>query len=203
MDVLQEIERPHQAGLLRIHYRLEVSAMRNITAVLAALAVFVLRLPTKAQKPNPADSEVQKVALTFWDKLLTKCGDSYYWGGPTGDGSLRNYKEVSFGIVQEPVSQADQMNGVEWHGFIIMVARVFRTQEGYGAAQHWEPWRDGPAGGPTRQMAMRGDSPSHGYLSFFITKTAGHWGLRYADELEKMALTKPSCSAIAAHTPAK
>jgi hypothetical protein len=95
----------------------------------------LLPVQTLAQPTDP-----KAVENGLWAKLLTKCGDAYYTGAYSFDdgrtfgllekdltvpGQMNSddipkaateYKGLSFVIAPVRVSQADKLNGVEWHG---------------------------------------------------------------------------------------
>jgi len=60
---------------------------------------------------SPATQELQKQ----FEKVFTKCGDSYYadklfWGG------LGQFKGVTFSTQESTLNEADRANSVEWKG---------------------------------------------------------------------------------------
>jgi len=97
-----------------------------------------------AATPSPAAT----VAARIWDKLLTKCGPSYFYGGSVfdrsgmlgdvtaGDTSVMEFRGVRFNAVPMRVTDAERANGVESRARITMIAHLYR--------ENGESWTDGP-----------------------------------------------------------
>jgi hypothetical protein len=162
-------------------------------------------LPTSGQTarqgspaPKPAP-EVSAAAQTFWNKVLRKCGDSYYYAGysaGTASGAWIQYKTPSFSILPGPISPADRLNGKEWQGRLFMTASLVRVDyfvnPRYSATGGFE-WFDG-----TKAMS----NLVHGLQEADMEKRDGLWSYRYgiasggtADEIKTVA---PSCEDFAA-----
>lgn len=102
---------------------------------------------SSSQKPfrSMLDNQTtpQKAAQLFWDAILTKCGDSYFYysneGVYAGGWKLTQYKDVTFSLEKELVSRADQLNGVQWSGtaHLRSSANRFISQNG-----RWSQWYD-------------------------------------------------------------
>lgn len=117
-----------------------------------------------AQSAGPQDDVKEKVAL-FLSKSFTQCGDSYFSGpierpilscldlsGP-GRGPVQTCRELMetakvganpFTIeTGAPFTQAQQMNGLEWHGIVRFAYPVFRTRMQENSNWlNWSEWRD-------------------------------------------------------------
>jgi hypothetical protein len=144
----------------------------HITARIAALYLVIIsstaRVTQGQQHPqavSPLIAEAQHQAEQFWGKWLTKCGDSYFDGPP---GSLREFKEIKFGIVAAPLSRADELNGIQWKGNSMYAARAMREQE----KGVWGAWMDGPQDGPTMKSAGE-----KGFGVLHLEKKDGQWVL--------------------------
>jgi len=112
----------------------------------------------------------------MWRRVLTKCGDSEY----LNFGRLVQYKDVKYSVVPKPVSRADQMNGVQWRGYAIMAAAVFRFQgekPGTGGTElAWSGWYDGdPITRVEHSSQARIDREITGNNIVQLTKRAGKW----------------------------
>jgi len=173
------------------------------------VAVQLLLLPSAcvmAQKPNPVDAEARVKARQIWEKLLTKCGDSYYLH--TGHeqflgGVTVQYKEVVFQLKIKPISRADQLNGYEFNGTAYLYAALYRSlNERADHPATWGPWSDGS---PKSAADYAAQSPGatlgrwYGDISSFVTvpfgKYSGQWRT-YPADLDEIASRKLACSAI-------
>jgi protein TonB len=110
----------------------------------------------------PANADGQTAAQYLWDTILTKCGDSWYYGGSkleladrTGehitDGVDPNfgqpfeptslmweYKGVKFEFSSRKVSQAEALNGVTWKGVAGVKMTAWRARDLHG---NWSEWK--------------------------------------------------------------
>jgi hypothetical protein len=120
----------------------------------------------------------------LWDKLLTRCGDSYYYylwgdvrdvrGNQRVDALIVEYKNASFDFESLPVSEADKLNGVQWAGYAIMFSRNYRPRTlGVDAASwgKWGFWRDGTT--RTKADANTHNSDSDGLNIVGMSKRRG------------------------------
>lgn len=145
----------------------------------------------------PEKAEAEATAKQLWDVLLTKCGDSYFYAGSPFDASgnltilqaqnrqpqATEFKGARFALVPLEMSQAQQLNGIEYIGQMTMVSAAFRT----GAGGNWGAWMDGPAGrvfrsGEDVADAALGDFVGDafdmgggGLISIKIVKAKGVW----------------------------
>ena len=101
-------------------------------------------------KPASAPSEAAGVAQRVWGKLLTHCGEDYYYAGSLFDGAgiaadvqvnktpiKVHFRGVRFTVVPIAVTEADRLNGVSARARIAMIARVYKSQ-------FEDRWMDGP-----------------------------------------------------------
>jgi len=193
---------------------LTVSAIM-FTVIGGKTLILETAVSAQGQKPNPVDSEAQTIARGYWDKVLAKCGDSYYaarWSAEPLEAT--EFREVSFGIVPNAISRADQLNGIQWDGNAVLVARLYRTQQLPSRGMTlkelreekqpfpWGPWKDGEYARPTLKVVSEGGGNGSDFVH--ITKKLGHWSLRY--DPDEIARQKPACSflsSIPGDTPAK
>jgi hypothetical protein len=123
-----------------------IRRMRRVTFGLQAAIFFCVPFGAQSAPAYPGpDAAAQEV----WNRVLTHCGESYWYVGSVFDqsgmlGSLAasndpppyEFRGARFNTVPIPVSDADKLNGVGYRGRITMLAHVFRK---FG-----ESWQDGP-----------------------------------------------------------
>jgi hypothetical protein len=130
--------------------------MKTINTLVIALVLLeslFLYSCSKSDPPGaePVTSDAKTAAAEFWGKRITKCGDSAYTvmkdqGG--GTLAILEFKNVSFTIIRSnsPISEADKLNGIEFKGTTLLVAkatRAFKTPMGFGQKQQWMEWANG------------------------------------------------------------
>jgi hypothetical protein len=132
---------------------------------------------TRAAHTAPIAGEPATIANRIWAKLLTRCGDTYFYEGSVFDGSgiisdvqvshqkTIEYKGVRFHIVPIRVTDAERANGIAYRDRISMVAHLYR-EEG-------EPWRDGPGLQPRNFDDIAGQALSKATSDLFDMGGAG------------------------------
>jgi hypothetical protein len=164
------------------------------------------------------DAEAERFARDLWDKLLTKCGDSYYFysavvlHGDSRQFTLSQYKNVSFATRPQTVSEADRMNGIQWQGLAIMIAGLHRNQrvglrpipqslQDNQAAwktfdrEPWGRWDDWLGNGKGDASALpvndRGDTElgSGSSNRVWMTKRDGKWSLHVSFNVDNQDLS--------------
>jgi hypothetical protein len=177
--------------------------MRTEKYMKAVLAVIVLCVPSSGQDQNLA--EAKKMAHQLWEKMLTKCGNYYYYFA-RGQQRLTQYTGVTFDILPRVISRADQMNGIQWKGFAAMTSSASRSQLVRGH-ERWGTWQGWLWSDSTVTMAQLKEDP---HLTaalpsvVFMTKNGGQWSFSVdfhpdnndVSKLDEIALGKPSCAAI-------
>ena len=111
-------------------------------AVMTALATSVA---IAGPAPNPPSDPGKPV----WNALLTPCGQSYFYAGSFFDrggmlsslGAGNNpdiyeFRGVRFNTVPVRITDAERLNGLEYHARVTMIAHVYREAGG--------TWADGP-----------------------------------------------------------
>jgi hypothetical protein len=101
-------------------------------------------------------AEARTEAENVWGKVLTKCGDSYYYttNGVTdlaGGTVVQIRGAISFHLLPSPrrLSPADKLNGLEWEGTSTMTAGLNREADFVNvdssalALLSWREWADG------------------------------------------------------------
>jgi hypothetical protein len=164
---------------------------RRVSVLSGGFAALLLFVPSRGQA---APTEADRMVAALWDKLLTHCGDSYFYAGSPLDrfGDLTvllppkapvvmEFQKVRFNVVPLKLTPAEQMNGVTFRGRVTMVAGVYRQQGG--------PWRDGLDATP-RNMdetfgqavnGIAGDAGEMGItgaMAFEIAAGKGAWVIR-------------------------
>lgn len=101
-------------------------------------------------KPPSLDEEGTKLGKKYFEDQLAQCGDSYYTKienhnlPPAEAASLRNYaqyRNVTFTLDVEPVSDINRMNGLEWDGRVTMSWTYMRTAYGFAKPLRWALWQ--------------------------------------------------------------
>lgn len=147
--------RRHDSWRLIRAERHGANGVLTILAPLVTLIVSTLLVPDTSfgQARKAAEPDAQGAAKLFWDSALTKCGDSRY--RPTRlEGFLfdrpgaMQYKDVSFYLFPDPISRADELNGIQWHGLAVAIGALFRTADrpdatGTAKSDPWGNWQDG------------------------------------------------------------
>lgn len=102
------------------------------------------------------DSEAQSEAERFWATQVTKCGDSYYRkleirGGVATE--FMEFKEPVVRIAAYKVSEADHLNGIDWHGTTLLRPKVTRV---WGSdLKRWGKWNDGTGEASNLSYSMK------------------------------------------------
>lgn len=81
------------------------------------------------------EGEAEVQIKTMWEKVYTKCGDSYYNYAP----NCLQYKEVTFIAKPHELKDVDKLNGTEWAGQVHVTIRFQREYLG----RHWSDFREG------------------------------------------------------------
>ncbi len=168
--------------------------------------VTLLPVHTLAQPNDP-----KTVENGLWAKLLTKCGDTYYTGaysfddgrtfsllekdltvpGPMNSDDVAKaateYKGASFVIAPVRVSQADKLNGIEWHGYMQVFSTTWRTRRLTDGL--WSDWQESG-----RRRAEAPFETEAGSFSVEVTRQNGAWLYSSAGApFERIRVVKPSC----------
>jgi hypothetical protein len=90
-------------------------------------------------------SEAKAVANQYYDRLGTHCGDrylTYAWGGSLFSLSMASVSGYnrglvednggSVGVIENALSDADKLNGIEWQGMMYMQSKTERQWSGNG-----------------------------------------------------------------------
>jgi hypothetical protein len=90
------------------------------------------------------DGEAAAAVRDLWEQHTTKCGDSYYSiGGGLEPETIHQYKDVSFDVRSQSLTEANRLNGIEWNGRVAIKARLLRdNRDGV-----WQEWRQNQSGG--------------------------------------------------------
>jgi hypothetical protein len=142
------------------------------------------------------NAEATRIAEQWRDKTFTECGDSlYYHYMPADDLGIRGfhwvpeqtfqYQGVSLSIAPVAVSNAEQLNGIEWKGTATFNCSV---QRAYVSA-HWNPWQDCTAYPVpfTNQVGPVASLP--------LMKQSGHW-FSNGQSLETYTVKKITCDQV-------
>jgi hypothetical protein len=132
-----------------------------LTAIIAVPVILSgqtahLKPGQKSVKPSdPILEEAKSMANKYWTSTMTHCGESYYsvallagageggWTGVTRH-TLYEHRNLSFVVEPQELTQADQLNGTEWHGLAYLTYSAYRSSALAGdvGGAVWGPWSD-------------------------------------------------------------
>jgi hypothetical protein len=158
-----------------------------MTAVVALLVI-----PFAPHARAAAPNEPGVTANKLWSKLLTRCGDSYFYAGSVFDGSgmlsdvqvshqkTLEFKGVHFNSVPIRVTDAERANGIAYRVRVTLIAHLYR--------EGGEGWQDGPATRPrnTDDIVARAigsvnsnlfDMGNNGAMALELVKYKGIWAV--------------------------
>jgi hypothetical protein len=135
--------------------------------LIVGAAVFFCTI-AQGQTIQSMEAEARRLVQQYWDRVLTKCGDSYYYtamgAGELAGGAVFQIKgDVSFRLARSPhqLSPADKANGLEWEGTSLMTPigltrqAAFYTASGGLVLQAWEEWKDAPSRELLERLELR------------------------------------------------
>jgi len=116
---------------------------------LVCAILFVCMCPEGCKSGN---SEAKAVANQYYDRLGTHCGDrylTYAWGGSLFNLSMASASGYSgrglvedngssVGVIENALSDADKLNGIEWQGMMYMQGKTERQWSGNGWGSYQE-----------------------------------------------------------------
>lgn len=153
----------------------------------AALATREAAVAEGKDEKAALNAEANAQAAAFWEKAVSKCGDSYVWKYqqyrvPYGklqsfaEVQFKEFRKVSFVVSPRKLTEADQLNGIEWAGQFQLLAKASR-----GGGKNWEPWSNG------------------GHLDLTVQKIGGKWVFSEASDGRysiPVTFEKPSCDIL-------
>lgn len=137
----------------------------------------------------------QKAAEELLAQKITKCGNSHYTkdldpgGYPLG---LYEFKNLSIQITASPLTEADKLNGIEWKGTVILVAKATRAfkvpgmLEGGKVGATKQEWLDWESGAKIDHQSVYGS----------LLKKKGRWHLQLQIGVMGLNLKPIKCSEI-------
>jgi hypothetical protein len=132
------------SGAMRQRWR------KNLLAVAALAAITALG---GCDDKSKVEKEADQKAQALWDKLLTHCGNSYFYVESVFDSSgglaivqahrheVAEFQKVTFNLVSSKITEAESMNGLEFRGRLTMASAVYRQRDD----KQWGKWLNGPA----------------------------------------------------------
>jgi len=117
--------------------------LRTVTFLTAGL---LLANPTslyagiRGRHISPHETATSQAIQLVWSKIVSKCGTDYFAKGSpfTGvEGTLHQYHGVKFKVSPEPLDAADHLNGLGWHGTIVLESTAHRP---YDPSTGWGNW---------------------------------------------------------------
>jgi hypothetical protein len=117
------------------------------------------------------------MARKWRDAVVSKCGDSFYMDGiyvnpPIRTHALFEFKTSEPTVLAFPITEADRLNGIEWHGIVEIPVSAYRYHD-YDEKK-WHGWFNGP---PPRREAPNFLSELPPTLGSSISKVKGKWDL--------------------------
>ena len=135
----------------------------------------------------------QKAAEALLAQKITKCGNSHYTkdldpGGYTL--GLYEFKDLSIQIKASPLTEADKLNGIEWKGTVILIAKASRAfkvpgmLEGGKVGATKQEWLDWESGAKIDHQSVYGS----------LLKKKGRWHLQLQIGVMGLNLKPIKCS---------
>jgi hypothetical protein len=111
--------------------------------------------------PRSIDDEAKAEADKFWATQITRCGDDYYRKLEffKGGESWYELKDPSVRVSPNVLTEANRLNGLEWHGNIYLETKTSRYWD--LGANKWGEWENG---------VNRGDG-----FYYRMEKSKGEW----------------------------
>lgn len=168
--------------------------------LLAVLFGFSIFSDTSTPARGDLDAEAQTKAREYFDRIMAKCDGEYYsetaWtelveGKIFNQRALFQLKSPTPIVKTSPITKADELNGIQWHGSLVITAVAHRRYDEY--MRSWREWQDGA---PQHATIMKELTiPSLFGIGDF-QKQNGRWN---SDELGgPFSSRKPDCSEIPA-----
>jgi hypothetical protein len=181
--------------------------------VIVAILVHLLLLSACPSLMEPAiKREARAKAQEWWDASVSRCGGDYYTKIMRDDIVMAGrvfeiedkppiqFKPVTYELLEEPITEADRLNGVEWKGYATFPTKLtFRYYDSRN--KKWSSWREGTIiYQPNELRELRNkiigrelDAP----LIQELRKEKGKWNYERGDsEKDTANLAKPNCSEI-------
>lgn len=177
-----------------------------------AIATFcVVLLFTLSCGGSAISKEARKKAQEWWDASVVKCGDDLYTkvardGINMGrafenkDQPLIQFKPVTVQIIEDPITDADKLNGIEWKGYAAIPLKLtFRYYD--EREKKWSSWREGSVIYAPNQLrdafnTLAGKKVDYP-LSIELRKEKGQWNYESNNGESKInPLAKPDCADI-------
>ena len=122
--------------------------------------------PRVGKAPDPLYDEARSIARDLLDSSMAHCGNSYYWrkfqgdsnasafvthmfgGGRGQSDTFYQFKNVSFMLQTSQLTEAQKLNGMEWHGYAYLKFNVYRKSAPVTSVDQsiktavWGDWTD-------------------------------------------------------------
>jgi hypothetical protein len=146
-------------------------------------------------------SEGERQAQIWWDNTIAQCENDYYtkYKGPevfTEANAMNQiseayiqFKNPSYDVRPTSLAEKDKLNGIEWHGTIIISfsASLRYYEIGTSSDKKWSSWQEGPLMYSDKRLREL-EKPSPYIINF--GKIHGKW------LVPDTGFTKPQCSEI-------
>lgn len=148
--------------------------------------IFVMVITSSILGARAPDLEAEKEIATFYNRYLTKCGDSWYADltfAMSGKSIPRfiNIQRLAVTLMPEKLNTVDALYGIEWRGRAILDS-PFRE---YDPQQHaWSAWTQGRL--PIERYP-------HEILNYELLacalKNQGQWNIRFPTHAPQRGIT--------------
>ena len=181
---------------------------KPISPGLGLILISVLSLSCSSLGKSAIRREAEDRAQKWWENVIAKCGDEYYVryeGGQVGaiyfdkfgsesKNAILQFKNASYQVIDEPISEADRLNGIEWKGALLIPFNTLYRAYDLDRKQ-WSSWSEGPVIYSDKVLKafnqIMGDTNSPQTQHF--SREKGQW---FGLDLSAGRLRKPTCSEI-------
>ena len=166
--------------------------------ILSPLLLFAVLLSCSPAE-SALSSEAERKGQEYFDRALAKCGDGHYtvvrWSDVDTINSRINKHETLLqlrdpvaSVKEEPLTQADELNGIEWKGWIVFTVAAHKERHDF--QKSWSDWSNGVP----RYLPVVAFSGSKPMLDTQLRKQNGQWNVDAVDTEPRVS--KPDCSEI-------
>jgi hypothetical protein len=153
------------------------SLITGISVVVITSSMLAARAP---------DVEAEKEITAFYNRYLTKCGDSWYAEitfaiAEKGTPRLMNIQRLAVTLMLDKLNKVDALYGIEWRGRAILDS-PFRQSD--RQKHSWSEWKQGSV--PIEPYL-------HDMLNYELLvsalKNLGHWNIRFPTHAPQWGIT--------------
>src|SRR5262245_24478981 len=159
--------------------------MNKVTSSIIT-GIFVVVIASSMLGARAPDVEAEKAIITFYDRYLVQCGDSWYADltfalSEKGTPRLINIHRLAVTLMPDKLNKVDALYGIEWRGRAILDS-PFRE---YDHQKHsWSEWKQGTV--PIEPYL-------HDILNYELLvsamKNLGQWNFRFPTHAPQRGIT--------------